>query len=70
MLDVEKFIILKPEVGHIFDLEYSNDNDNDNITKGFEPKSQVLYIEKKNVFLEWLLQTMGRYMDWMIIIEK
>lgn len=56
MLSVEKFAILKPAMGHIFDLDYSNEDDN--ITKGYEPKLQVLYIEKKNVFLEWLLQTM------------
>ena len=45
MLDVKKFAILKLKMGHTFGLKnYSNEDDN--ITKSYEPKLQVQYMEK------------------------
>jgi hypothetical protein len=44
MLGVEKFTVLKPEMGHTFYLNYSNEDEN--ITKDYEPKLQVQYMEK------------------------
>jgi len=47
MLGIEKFAVLKLEIGHTFGLNYSNKDDN--ITKAYEPELQVQYMEK-NVY--------------------
>lgn len=49
MLSVEKLAILQPEIGHTFVLNASNYEDN--ITKGYEPKLQVQYVEKNEYIL-------------------